>query len=433
MSNYWTDRVVHQNEVMFNSSAAAIEKKLGELYKNTADGIALDIEKLFEKLDKPVEEILINDLYKNNQYYWLLSQINQRLRELGEAEIQILDTELLKMYETTSVMVQNQAGFQVSFEDSAKDVVNKIWCPDGKHWSSRIWTNKAIMQDALEKGLTDCVARGLSKDKVVTELAAMAGNDRHKAERLVRTELTYIQNEAAADTYEKAGITKYQYISATDNRVSKQCKAINGQIFELKNKQIGKNFPPLHANCRCTIVPILEDEEKKPLGKSSSNNQSGKTEKVDKINPEQTKEKIKEYSELIRNKDVEHAYIIDRYGNVFYSIGDKDSVFFENIDLVGATITHNHPIVEDVLSFGSDDFSFLQTNPDIAELIAVNTEFTYTVKVLKMLDEVSYNNYYLEALMQVDPFSGETIDIQHEVFMLLDKEGYVKYERKRNK
>lgn len=257
MSNYWVDRIAHQNEVCFERAAAATEKKLAKLYKNTADSIALDIALLFDKLDKPAEEILINDLFKNNQYYWLLSQINQKLRELGEAEIQIIDAELLKMYETTSALVQNQAGFQVGFEDSAKDIVNKIWCPDGKHWSARVWNNKAIMQEALEQGLTDCVARGLSKDKVVTELAAMAGNDRYKAERLVRTELTYIQNEAAADTYEKAGITQYEYLSATDARVSKICKQTNGKKFYFKEKQVGKNFPPLHANCRCTILPIV--------------------------------------------------------------------------------------------------------------------------------------------------------------------------------
>lgn len=257
-NNYWVNRITHQNEVLFDRAATATDKKLAELYRNTAESIALDIAKLYDKLGKPAEEILMNDLYKNNQYYFLLNQINQKLRALGEAEIQILDTELLKMYEMTAAAVNNQAGFQVGFEDAARNVTDKIWCPDGKHWSSRVWTNKAIMQNQLEQGLADCVARGLSKDKVVTELATLCGNDRYKAERLVRTELTYIQNEACANTYEKAGITQYEYLSASDNRVSKICKQTNGKKFYFKEKQVGKNFPPLHANCRCTILPIVD-------------------------------------------------------------------------------------------------------------------------------------------------------------------------------
>lgn len=257
MSNYWTDRVIYQNEINFERSAATTKKKLAQLYKKTANSITTDITLLLDKLNKPAEEILINDLYRNNQYYWLLSQINKKLTQLGQEEVKILNEELLKMYQLTSSLVQNQAGFQLSFEDSAKEVIDKIWCPDGKHWSSRIWKNKNTMAATIEQGLTDCIARGLTKDKVVSDVAAITFNDRYKAERLVRTELTYIQNEAAADTYEKAGITQYEYLTAKDERVSEVCRNSNGKKFYFKEKQIGKNFPPLHANCRCTILPIV--------------------------------------------------------------------------------------------------------------------------------------------------------------------------------
>lgn len=259
MSNYWIDRIEHQNEVNFQKSTAAADKKLAEAYRKTANSLLLDITALYDKFDKKPEEILVNDLYKNNQYYFLLGQINQKLTELGEAEIKILSAEMLDLYKETSTAVQNQAGFQVSFEDSAKDVLNRIWCPDGKHWSSRVWRNKAEMQQRLEQGIIDCVSRGLSKDKVVTEIADLVGKDRGKAERLVRTELTFVQNEAAADTYEKAGITHYKFITAKDNRVSKECKALNNKIFSFGEKRTGKNFPPIHANCRCTIVPIINN------------------------------------------------------------------------------------------------------------------------------------------------------------------------------
>lgn len=259
MSNYWIDRIEHQNEVNFQKTTAAADKKLAELYRRTANSLLLDITALYDKFDKKPEEVLVNDLYKNNQYYFLLGQINQKLTALGEEEIKIISAEMLKLYEETSKVVQNQAGFQVSFEDSAQDALNRIWCPDGKHWSSRVWKNKAEMQQRLEQGIIDCVSRGLSKDKVVTEIADLVGKDRSKAERLVRTELTFVQNEAAADTYQKAGITHYKFISAKDSRVSKECKALNNKVFSFGEKRVGKNFPPIHANCRCAIIPIINN------------------------------------------------------------------------------------------------------------------------------------------------------------------------------
>lgn len=431
MSNYWVDRVNRQNNINFNRSAAATDKKLAELYKKTGEQIAKDIKKLYANLDVPEDEIRINDLYKNNQFYELLGNINKQLTKLGEDEIKINNKTLLGMYNKTSKMVSNQAGFSVGFEDGAQAAIDKIWCPDGKHWSSRVWKNKSVMQAQLEQGITDCVARGLSKEKLITEITEKVDKDRYKASRLVRTELTYVQNAAAADTYEKAGCKKYEYCAALDNRTSEECKKLNGQQFYFAEAVVGKNFPPMHANCRCTIVPVFDDEEDAPLGSGSEGNSVGKAEKIDEIDVSKTDNKIKEYSELIRYEKAENSYIIDRYGNVFYSKGDDSNVYIENIDLKGATITHNHPDDVDVLSFGKDDFDFLKRHGDIKRLIAVNSEYTYEVKILKSIKELDYNDYYVKALSQVGVLEGETVEFQHEVFELLNKEGYVKYERKK--
>lgn len=431
MSNYWVDRVNRQNNINFNRSAAATDKKLAELYKKTGEQIVKDIKKLYANLDVPEDEIRINDLYKNNQFYELLGKINKQLTKLGEDEIKINNKTLLGMYNKTSKMVSNQAGFSVGFEDGAQAAIDKIWCPDGKHWSSRVWKNKSVMQAQLEQGITDCVARGLSKEKIITEITEKVNKDRYKASRLVRTELTYVQNAAAADTYEKAGCKKYEYCAALDNRTSEECKKLNGQQFYFAEAVVGENFPPMHANCRCTIVPVFDDEEDAPLGSGSEGKSVGKAEKIDEIDVSKTDNKIKEYSELIRYEKAENSYIIDRYGNVFYSKGDDSNVYIENIDLKGATITHNHPDDVDVLSFGKDDFDFLKRHGDIKRLIAVNSEYTYEVKILKSIKELDYNDYYVKALSQVGVLEGDTVEFQHEVFELLNKEGYVKYERKK--
>lgn len=50
MSNYWVDRVNRQNNINFNRSAAATDKKLAELYKKTGEQIAKRHKKIICKL-----------------------------------------------------------------------------------------------------------------------------------------------------------------------------------------------------------------------------------------------------------------------------------------------------------------------------------------------------------------------------------------------
>ena len=81
---------------------------------------------------------------------------------------------------------------------------------------------------------------------------------RASADRIVRTELTRIQNQATADTYRQAGIEKYQYLAIEDDRTSEACQELDGKIFRLDEAVIGENFPPIHPNCRCSIIPVVE-------------------------------------------------------------------------------------------------------------------------------------------------------------------------------
>lgn len=257
-SKYWINRINHQNEINYGRLTTDTDKKLAQLYAETANEIVAEIMKLYDKFDKRPEDVIMNDFYKNNNYYLMLNKINKKLAELGQAEIRIMNTQLLELYQKTSETVSSNIGFTIGFDAGNQEVVNRIWCPDGKHWSNRIWKNKAVMQDRLEKGIADCVSRGLSKDKVVSSLVDAIGVDRKKAERLVRTELTYVQNQACADTYTKAGIDKYEYLAIEDTRTSEQCHNLNGKVFRFADAQIGVNFPPIHANCRCTIIPVIE-------------------------------------------------------------------------------------------------------------------------------------------------------------------------------
>lgn len=161
----------------------------------------------------------------------------------------------------------------------------------------------------------------------------------------------------------------------------------------------------------------------------TSGNAPGSPEKIGEIPVENIDKAIEYYNEQIRNQDVEHAVIIDRNGNVYYSIGNENSVGVDGIDLNEAVLTHNHPSSNGIISFGKDDFELLKANQDINRLVAVNETYTYIVRAVKDMGELPYDRYYRRAMSEAD-ITDAGFDLNHQVFEILKREGYVDYERK---
>lgn len=259
--SYWQERELKQRELQYDMTLAQYEAELKMKYQQSLKAVSRDIEKLYDELlvSSADGTLLASDLYKYNRYFSLMKSLNKQLKALGGDEINITKQKLLDMYAITSSSVGKSIGFSGEFnQKAAREVINSIWCADGKHWSNRIWQNKAQLQVALEKGLIDCVSRGVSKDELVKTLMEQFNVGYRKADRIARTELSYVQNKAAMNKYEEAGLDEYEILSAHDERVCEKCKAMNGKRFKIKDMVVGENFPPFHANDRCTILGVLK-------------------------------------------------------------------------------------------------------------------------------------------------------------------------------
>ena len=83
-------------------------------------------------------------------------------------------------------------------------------------------------------------------------------------ERGVRTESKHARNEASAQAYIDMGYEWYMFSSHTEgkssNRTCERCRKINEEKYRFDKRVVGENFPPLHPNCRCTIIPTVKDE-----------------------------------------------------------------------------------------------------------------------------------------------------------------------------
>ncbi len=100
---------------------------------------------------------------------------------------------------------------------------------------------------------------GKSTKEIVKDTLEVVDDTKWKLERIVRTETARTFNLAALDRYNKAGIKKWRWLTAMDERTCSVCMAKHGKIFSDPSQ-----LPPhaSHVNCRCTIAPVIE----KPTG-----------------------------------------------------------------------------------------------------------------------------------------------------------------------
>lgn len=135
----------------------------------------------------------------------------------------------------------------------------------GRMYSDNIWRNKDNLVNFINQEITVGIIRGESVQKIARRLRNETKADTLRlaqswAERLVRTEINYAMNQAHLKGYKDSGVVeKYEFLAAHDKRTSKLCRDLDGEMFELSKAVVGENYPPMHPNCRSTVVPVLED------------------------------------------------------------------------------------------------------------------------------------------------------------------------------
>ena len=87
----------------------------------------------------------------------------------------------------------------------------------GGNYSSRIWKNTEKLSDVIKETITAGVPRSLSFPKMSKAVELKMGAGVSNAERLVRTEMNFLQNQAA-------GFDEYEFIAVLDHRTTpRQC------------------------------------------------------------------------------------------------------------------------------------------------------------------------------------------------------------------
>lgn len=259
MSKYWDNRIAKAQAAMYDKNLKEIDKMMRKQYQNLSKQVIEDFEATYDKLLATVaegREPTPADLYKLDKYWSMQSQLDKRLTRLGRKQIADLTKHFrIQFYDVyNAISIKGLKAFNTINDEGVMQVINQIWCADGKSWSQRIWGNLNALKETLNEGLIHTVVTGKKTSQLKKTLMERFNVSYHRADALVRTELANIQTQAAQQRYKDYGIAKVQWWADPDERTCEVCGELHKKIYP-----VGTHVQcPAHPRCRCSLIPVID-------------------------------------------------------------------------------------------------------------------------------------------------------------------------------
>ena len=296
-----SEEYIKRIQKLYDQANRNIQRDIANIYANYSKATGLDVQSLKTLLTKSETQKLWDELrakgldgYVKGNYKARISrleklqaQIYAKAKELYPEEQKahtecyngvINDSYYKAIYDT-----QMGIGFDFAFANIDDNMVtallNERW--SGKNYSQRIWGNTDILAENLSEIIGGAMVSGQSIQKTSRQVRDVFGVSKYYAERLVRTECNHFHNEADAMAYEEMDVEKYVFMAVLDTRTSSICQSLDNKVFELKDKKVGVNYPPLHPRCRSTTRAYMGAEIEATLKRRARNPVTGKNEVIE--------------------------------------------------------------------------------------------------------------------------------------------------------
>ena len=262
---------------LYDAESKKLEKEIAYYYQTYGQDNVLEYRVMMKKLTKEEATMLFEDMdnffrlhpeysalmpvresiYKLNRLEGLQLSIMKQQLGLSSEEAALIGDHLLSYTISTYEGVQGLIPFNQFDGRAAKQVGQKII--KDTDFAKRLQANREKLADYLNNDIAKGVARGDSYDKLSKQICdRFDGVSRRSAYRLLYTEGTRMFNRANSEAFAEVGINQYRYCTAGDNRVCSDCKALEGNVYDLSEARDGINYPPMHPWCRCHTEPAVD-------------------------------------------------------------------------------------------------------------------------------------------------------------------------------
>lgn len=101
---------------------------------------------------------------------------------------------------------------------------------------------------------------GKSTKAIGNAIQSTTGTAGWRARAIARTAMTEVSKESEKRVMRDLGVKRYRYRATLDERTCPVCGKLDGTTHNLDDEQAGKNSPPMHMNCRCTVSVVVSDK-----------------------------------------------------------------------------------------------------------------------------------------------------------------------------
>ena len=262
---------------LYDSESKKLEKEIAYYYQTYGKDNVLEYRQMMKRLTKEEATMLYEDMdhffrlhpehaalrtvresiYKLNRLEGLQLSIMKQQLGLSSEEAALIGDHLLSYTISTYEGVSGLIPFNQFDGRAAKQVGQKII--KDTDFEERLLANREKLADYLNNDIAKGIARGDSYDRLSKQICdRFDGVSRRSAYRLLYTEGTRMFNRANSEAFAEAGINQYRYCTAGDNRVCSDCKALEGNVYDIAEARDGINYPPMHPWCRCHAEPVVD-------------------------------------------------------------------------------------------------------------------------------------------------------------------------------
>lgn len=266
----------------FDTEYRKLEKQISQYYQQYGEDNVIQYRRLMESLSDSDRRLLMEQMdrfsekypeyahlmpvresiYKLNRLEGLQYSVRLQQLEIGAVENgQItahLNRQAMRGVNAAAEALGLGKNFYSNNPDITKLFVNVSWS-NGENFSQRIWGNTDKLANYLNTDIAQGFARGDSYERLVRQLRQRFGKvSRNDAYRLIYTEGTYVMAESSMHPFTE-DFEKYRLSTVGDGKVCEICRSVAQETFDIKDRQPGVNFPPLHPWCRCSFTIEVDD------------------------------------------------------------------------------------------------------------------------------------------------------------------------------
>lgn len=292
---YWNRRAIQDKKKVIKTGEFGIYN-LKRLLKKNLDEVESKIKAFYEKYGeegKYAEKLSYTEFQKYKKKLKLKAKQNPQdktLQRLAKQDIPKYRIDRLRALQTdlqiqlTEATRGQQAGIYKTLKDVAKvsqattalrfkktldvafdkiasrkmeKIISSDWA-GSLNWSECLWKDREQVGKKVTEILETGLPQGKSMQEMSRELKQATNQSFNNSFRLIRTEAAHVDGEVLLESFRQAQRElgyEYYFIDATiDNRTSDICEEANGKRYKISEAEIGKNFCPLHVNCRSTCV-----------------------------------------------------------------------------------------------------------------------------------------------------------------------------------